>query len=316
LPDRKLPFSLDQLNLFMEHPLRLFSPAKLNLFLRIKALRDDGYHEIESLFQTVDLTDEIIIKPLSSGPDRISFDIKDISPHENTISRALQLMREAAGESGKKIPPLDIVVKKKILPGSGLGGGSSNAAAIIKFLNNFFNLGLSIKKLNRLAAEVGSDVPFFLYGGLALVSGRGEVVRPLKIEVEVPVLIAVPSVHVSTAEAYSLWDRYYECNSGDSVDVSAEEAVNQLKTKDFSKRSLFYNSFEPVVRQYYPEVDEIFDVLQEYGLQPALSGSGAAVYSFIPAGFKNLAKIKLELSSKKVKMFVAKTLKDGAMEQF
>lgn len=300
----------------MKQPFRLFSPAKINLFLKIKSLRDDGYHEIESLFQTVGLADEIIISPNKSGADFVTFDLPGIPSHKNTVSSALALVRETARKSGRDFPPLRIMVKKKIPPGSGLGGGSSNAAAVIKWLNDFFGLKFSQEELQRLAEKVGSDVPFFLYGGLALVSGRGEVVKPLELEIEAPVLIAVPPVHVSTAEAYRLWDRHYGSGEVDASDVSIEEAIDQLKKGDFSRKSLFYNSFEPVVRQRYPEVDETFKIIEKYGLKPALSGSGAAVYSFIPADFENLAKIKLELGAKRVKMFVAKTLKDGVAEQF
>jgi 4-diphosphocytidyl-2-C-methyl-D-erythritol kinase len=295
----------------MEFPAKLASPAKLNLFLKIKHRRNDGYHELESLFQTIDLSDEILISFAAGKEDEIIFNLPKILSKENTISKTLALIRERAAARGKEVPPLAIRIIKHIPAGSGLGGGSSNAAVLMKWLNLYFDLGFSLEELVKLAAEVGSDVPFFLYGGLAIVSGRGENVTPVSIDVEATVLIAVPRVRVTTVEAYRLWD---EDQIVEEKVISLEEAIDQLKKRDFSKRSLFYNSFEAVIRRHYPEIDTVFQVFEQNNLRPALSGSGSAVYAFVSPEANDLAKIKLELEAKKVKMFVAKMLKAGAVE--
>ncbi len=153
--------------------LTVLAPAKLNLTLEVLAKRQDGFHEIRSVIQAINLCDSFSFQ---SG-DNIEFkcDLPDWIAEESLVSRAAGLLREATGCS----KGATIEVSKRIPLLSGLGGDSSGAAAVLRGLNQFWGLGLSHEELLKMAWQLGSDVAFFLYGGTALVEGRGEIVTPL-----------------------------------------------------------------------------------------------------------------------------------------
>jgi 4-diphosphocytidyl-2-C-methyl-D-erythritol kinase len=156
----------------MSHSIRARAPAKLNLFLRVVGRRPDGFHELETVFQAVDLADELTFEPaeglrLTGGSDEAP------PGPENLVLQAAAALRAATGFTGGAA----IHLEKRIPVGAGLGGGSSDAAATLAALNQLWGLGLSHARLAELAAGLGSDVPFFLQGGTAIGRGRGEVLE-------------------------------------------------------------------------------------------------------------------------------------------
>jgi len=155
--------------------LRLLAPAKVNLFLEVLGKRPDGYHEIVTVIQTVSLCDEVILRPRPSGIELVCDDDSLPQDPSNLAYRAAA----AVLEHSRYDYGLSIEVRKQIPAAAGLGGGSSDAAAVIRGVNRLFGLNLEAEALSAIAAGVGSDVPFFLTGGVALCTGRGEVVRAI-----------------------------------------------------------------------------------------------------------------------------------------
>ena len=147
--------------------------AKVNLTLEVLGTRDDGYYDVASIIQTIDLHDRLTIEPV----DEISLDSDqpDLTTQDNLVLKAAHLLKETTGAD----QGAHVVLEKGIPVAAGLGGGSSDAAATLHGLNRLWSLGLSVEELVPIAARIGSDVPFFLYGGTAMVLGRGERVRPL-----------------------------------------------------------------------------------------------------------------------------------------
>ena len=177
----------------------LKTPAKINWFLSITGKRNDGYHNILSLMQCIGLYDELTFEQ-SDGLDLISD--MDISPEENLVFKAASALgKRVSCDKGAKIS-----LKKNIPSGAGLGGGSSDAACTLKGLNMLWKLKLGSTELSSIAAEIGSDVPFFLQGPCALIEGRGEILKPLKVLFPTVLLLVKPSVSVSTAWAYASYD--------------------------------------------------------------------------------------------------------------
>lgn len=240
----------------------LVAPAKLNLFLKIGSRRPDGFHDIFSLIQTVSLADEFEIT--SSSTDELVSDLP-LFQEENLAFQALKKLRQKA-----KFPPLKIKLTKNIPPGSGLGGASSDAAAILRGLNIFFDLGLSQAELREIALSIGSDVPFFLIGGTCLVSGRGEVIKKISDLPAWKVLLFVPDFSISTRLAYQWWDEYLNLN---------RQAANLTKL-NCAQISWGENDFEKVVFERFPILKKVKESAKEVGVEFAgLSGSGSAVFA-------------------------------------
>ncbi len=212
--------------------MKIKSTAKINLYLNITGKDEsDGYHYIDSLFQEIDLFDEVEIKKIKSEKDEILFENIDISG-ETTVHSALRLFKEKF----KKNDSFSIHVKKHIPAGAGLGGGSSNAAFVLMALSKVYNIPVS--ELLEIGYSVGSDVSFFFYGGLCRVQGKGEIVTPLIQNLkDICFIIVYPNILISTGWAYSLLD----------------DSVNEGKLEDFSKnsytgidflRKIVYNKFQ------------------------------------------------------------------------
>lgn len=183
--------------------LRVWAPAKINLNLLVSPPGDDGYHPIDSLVAKVTLYDEVDLLPRQDGKISFSCEGADCGPDEHNLAvRAARLLAETAGvETGA-----DIRLGKHIPPGAGLGGGSSNAAAVLEGLNRLWDLSLSGGELAMLGTQLGSDVPLFFDGPSARVTGRGEIVRPVEVWPFLAVLY-LPAVACSTAEVYAEFDR-------------------------------------------------------------------------------------------------------------
>jgi len=183
--------------------MQLFAPAKINLSLKILRRRDDGFHEIDTLMAPISLCDELIIEPNESATG-IDFSIDDSTlptGEENLVVRAARLFFVEIGEE----PRVRIKLRKKIPHGAGLGGGSSDAATTLLGLNQLHGAPLSTERLTSVAAEIGSDVAFFLVGGPAHCRGRGEIVGPVEALPTLSLLLLKPVFGVPTPWAYWQW---------------------------------------------------------------------------------------------------------------
>ena len=181
--------------------MRILAPAKINLSLRILDRRPDGFHEIETLIAPISLYDKIDIQKQNRWIDLTCDDSTLSTGDDNLVVRAAKLFLERAKiKSG-----VAIKLEKKIPHGAGLGGGSSDAAATLRALNQLFETKLSREELAKLGSAIGSDVSFFLFESAALCKGRGEIVEPAKLKTKLSILLLKPAFGVATAAAYSRW---------------------------------------------------------------------------------------------------------------
>lgn len=227
------------------------SPAKINLFLSVGPPELNGYHPIRTIFQAISLSD-LVTMERSDTVDHVTSTWPDL-PDDNTVTKALRLLREFGD-----VPPMRIHINKAIPAESGLGGGSSNAAAVLRHINSFSDVEFSSQILHEVAAAVGADVPFFLVGGRAKGEGFGDILTPLPDSEPLHLVVVRPNVSCSTGLAYKALD-----------------AVS-YPWLDFPTDETFYNDFERVMPC---ECDDYTEVLQLFGAKHAhLSGSGSAVY--------------------------------------
>lgn len=256
------------------HPLIEIAPAKLNLGLKILRRREDGYHDIVSVLQTVDLCDRLVFTPAATGETLVRCDHPDVpSGPENLVFRAVEVLRRETGARRGVRVDLD----KRIPTGAGLGGGSSNAAATLRALDRLWGLRLAPERLSGLAAGIGSDVPFFLTGGTAIATGRGERIRPVVWEDEFWYVLVYPGFPVSTARAYQ------------NVRIGLTETGAYGTFLDFAEKSgricaggLFAcleNDFLPLVKAAGRGVARILEALAAGGaVACSVSGSGSTLF--------------------------------------
>ncbi|HSG82820.1 MAG TPA: 4-(cytidine 5'-diphospho)-2-C-methyl-D-erythritol kinase [Gemmatimonadota bacterium] len=251
--------------------------AKLNLRLRIFPRGDDGYHPLETIFCRIDLADRVGVR-LWPEPHRVWIHVSGPAPApqgpENLAARAASLFARRAGVVGG----IEIALAKEVPPGSGLGGGSSDAAAVLRMLERVLHLPGGRNALLELAAELGADVPFLAADiGLAIGRGRGEELTPGSGLEPRPMLIALPQVAIPSGEAYAWWDE--ACERGDIVpDAPVPISAEQLSSWE-TLSALAINDFEPIIYQRYQELASIKEELQRSGARIALlSGSGSALY--------------------------------------
>ena len=241
--------------------------AKINLGLEVVGKRPDGYHDILTLFQTIDFADEIELAPAGRGELFLRGDDPDIAwDGTNLVHRAAAALRLRAGtDRGAAID-----VRKRVPAGRGLGGGSADAAATLKALDELWKTGLGPGALDELARGLGADVPYFLAGGLCLGSGRGDELEPLP---DLPVLFAVlalPPFSVATAGVYRAFPAALTSGGKDS------KIRRFLRTGDFG---LLENGLETVIFRSYPQLAELKRFFLDRGaLCSLVSGSGSAVY--------------------------------------
>ena len=235
------------------------SPAKLNLFLHIVGRRDNGYHELQSIFQLIDLYDWISFEVIEE--DQIQIEgLAEVKLEQNLIYRAAQYLRPHA-----KTPcGLKISVEKNIPMGAGLGGGSSNAATTLIVLNQLWQCGLNDEQLAAYGVQLGADVPIFIFGQNAWAEGIGEHLSFIDLA-QKQFIILKPDCFISTQLIFS-----------------QKTLTRDTKPTTFCayqlEPSLFGNNFEPLARQLYPEVDEAMQYLDQFG-QAKLTGTGACVFT-------------------------------------
>ncbi|HCL79777.1 MAG TPA: 4-diphosphocytidyl-2C-methyl-D-erythritol kinase [Synergistaceae bacterium] len=260
----------------------LQSPAKVNCTLRITGRRPDGFHELRSLFLTLSAVESLTITPSGdhTGRDRIEITGETVVG-ENILEKVLAHARRKV-----PLPAMEIGLHKVIPPGSGLGGGSGNAAALIRWLNGL-HLGLDMS-----GGEVGSDVPFLVSGApVALVGGRGEGVEPLApLENRLSVLVVIPKWSVSTAAAFSSFDRGTAGRTMSDRDAEREARLVHTALAKGERVGLLPNDFLPFLGACHREYAHLFPVMEEAGaLGWGLSGSGSAAFGLFPRGYPFLS---------------------------
>ena len=261
----------------MESALGLPAPAKLNLFLHVTGRRGDGYHTLQTVFQLIDLADWLDFERRDDGAIVREGDLRSAA-EEDLAVRAARALQQATGcRLGATIR-----VTKRIPAGSGMGGGSSDAATTLVALNRLWDLHQSRADLKRIALLLGADVPFFLHGSNAFAEGVGEELQPVALPAAWYAVIW-PQVHVSTKEIFA--------------DPGLTRNTKPTKIADFSAaagllpHALFgANDLEPVARRRFPDIDQALGRLQRHG--PArMTGSGSAV--FVPTATEKEAQAAL-----------------------
>ena len=247
--------------------IELLTPAKINLTLTVKGRRDDGFHEIESLMVPVSVFDRLEIAHREEAGIVLTCDDPTLpTGEENLVYRAAKLFCEHLGLQ----PNLEISLSKQIPHGAGLGGGSSNAASTLLGLNAIFSTDLTREALAGLAAELGSDIPFFIYQSAAVIRGRGEKVTPESFPHTLPLLLIKPSFGIPTPWAYSRWR--------DSREIPTVPYGRQ----EFAWGSLVNDLERPVFEKYIFLAKLKSWLLEQPEVQGALmSGSGATVFAVL-----------------------------------
>jgi len=278
--------------------------AKINVGLRITGQRDDGYHTLKTMYQTVNLHDRVRLE-LKDEPG-ITFKWKGENVpdgDDNLCSKAAKSLFESIGkEQGVSIE------LEKILPvGSGLGGGSSDAACVIRGLNELMDLKLSVGDMENIASDLGVDIPFFIRGGCQYAEGIGDELSQGEISGDWILLLVVPDIHVSTSWAYE-----------SVAPLSLTRDINEVNLARFpsngdaENRRYFRNDFEPVIFLKYPEISDIKkDLLESEAVYASLSGSGSAVYGL----YKTIEKAEkaMELVGKIHRSWVLTLVREGTL---
>lgn len=248
------------------------SYAKINLGLEIAGIREDGYHEIRTIFQTVRLFDTIAVEP--SGVIEVVCDDPSIPQGDKNIAfkAAQALQEECSVRDGAKIS-----ISKKIPSQGGMGGGSSNAAVALIALNDLWKTALPVERLSALGAKIGADVPFFFTGGTAYGSGIGEKILPLDDIDEMRVILALPDFRISTPEAYRKTDNLLTTKGG------ANNILSFLKRK--KELGSLTNDFELFLFPEYQILENIASCLTGLGaLKTGVTGSGSVIFGLFPLG--------------------------------
>jgi len=262
----------------MPERVRLRSLAKINLDLRVLHKRPDGFHELRTIFQTISLADTIEVE-YQRGRSKIELK-SSINIPGNLVLRAADVVMKALRATGR----LRFQLTKRIPLGGGLGGGSSNAAAVLLALPALLKKKLSLEKLMELAAELGSDVPFFLMGGTALGIGRGTELYPLPDAQNWPGLLLTPEIHSSTASAYAALNRQPLDEVPAAIVNNFQSAVQSASSPSSNPQSLFANDFEMVVFHQHPQLKSMRGKLLKSGAWRAMmTGSGSALFGLFPS---------------------------------
>ncbi len=252
----------------------VLAPAKVNLTLRILGKRVDGYHDIERLVQKVNIYDRITLVATSDGEISLECDDPDLPVNSSNLAvRAAELLRESVGmrRLGTRIK-----LEKRIPHGAGLGGGSSDAAAVLMGLDRIWNLSLNRERLLEIGESLGSDVPLFLCPSPSLIRGRGEIVEPSSVRINAVYVVVYPDISVSTQWAYSNF-RLTKTSGKYTISELSKGEGGELNPESW--RGFLVNDLEVCVIEHYPQVMYCKEVLTRQGARTSLmSGSGSAVF--------------------------------------
>lgn len=266
----------------MDNQVEYRAYAKINLGLNILHKRDDGYHEIETVFQQIDLADKIEIFKLSGTQGQITIEgDHPLVPNneQNICYHAASLLINKFGISQN----FKIKITKKIPVGAGLGGGSSDGAVVLAGINELCQIGLSQAELQPFARKLGADVSFFVYGGTMLATGIGEILQPLALPLNYQGVLIYPNISISTPWVYK------------NFKISLTNTKKNFKLAGLFNRKIhlhefphfFINDLEEVVFPVYPEIREIKTKLLDSGaFYASMSGSGSSVFGLFPSDFQ------------------------------
>lgn len=280
---------------YMKHKYhKILSPAKVNLFLNITGKTANGYHLLQSFFHTIDLADKIYIQKSKNYIDNFKLIFGKLlktglinnekqeylnsidNSSKNIIIKTLNLLRKKFN-----IKNYSILLEKNIPVGAGLGGGSSNAAQIINYINVSENLNLCLNDKISIAKEIGADVPFFLIGGLCFVEGIGEKITKFDYFFDYDILLIYPKIITSTEKVY----KNFNLNlTNQIIDYKLKQSIikNKNELKRFLEKNDFNNVLEKSCFELYPNIHEIKKSLVNIGFENVfLSGSGSTVCSLI-----------------------------------
>lgn len=252
--------------------IRVAAPAKVNLFLRVYEVRPDGFHGLETLFQAIDLADDVVVERHGKG---VELEVRgaDLGAAKDNLAfrAATRLLQETGSDAG-----LRVELTKRIPVGAGLGGGSSDAAAVLKAGGRLLGVPTSEPLLARLGAELGSDVPFFLGASpLAVGRGRGELLEPVPPLPTADLVLVTPPVHVSTAWAYRALDTARESGAGERGPPLPGQPGDW---EDVAAHA--HNDFQTVVAASHAEISRALTALERSGARVSLmSGSGSASFA-------------------------------------
>jgi len=241
------------------------APAKLNLMLHITGRREDGYHDLQTVFQFIDYVDELEFRPRNDDKIVRICEGFEVPEDEDIIIRAASLLGDRYRQDNPSASlhcGVDIQLTKNIPMGAGLGGGSSDAATTLIALNALWATGYSIDELAEMGLSLGADVPVFVRGFAAFAEGIGEKLRPVSLQ-EKWYLVLVPPVHVSTKKVFENLDLTRDCSAIKLCDLSRHE---------------WRNVCTPVVIKNYPMVSQAIDIIDKYS-KAKMSGTGASVFS-------------------------------------
>ena len=285
----------------------VYAPAKLNLYLDVLGKRPDDYHDIETIFEKIDLKDEILIRKKGR-----SLEVK-IEPYgacpsgkDNIIHKAVQaLLKEAAVDLG-----LEIIVKKNIPVSAGLGGGSSDAASALRSINERFELAVPFERVLSIASNTGADVGFFMQDNpFAIGAGRGDTIEPINTDCSLSHVVIKPETSISTAEMYKRLDSHKRKTKRHNI----KNIVSSIKNKDVSLVGTnCYNIFEEVLGEYGQDIKRIKVLLsQAAGVPVFLSGSGPSVFCTVKSRGEAMKIAEKVPKRERLKSFVVTTNTGG-----
>ena len=268
--------------------IEFISIAKINIGLNILNKREDGYHNLQTIFYPLLLADKLSFE--KSNSTLIESDSPEINRLKNNLIIKAKNLLEMHVKSELNVK---IGIDKKIPIGGGLGGGSSNAATTLKALNSLFNLKITSEELASLAIRLGSDVPFFLNPVPSIASSRGEILKPVELFLSHPILIINPGIHISTEWAFK--QLKIKSSENDLIKISSKSLITLDDIKNYAT-----NDFEEIVFKHFPLLKEIKEKLYSFGAEFALmTGTGSTVYGI----FTNLQKARWAKENFQTKFF-------------
>ena len=273
--------------------IRVPSPAKLNLFLHITGRRENGYHELQSIFQLIDFYDWMEFERTDTNSIQIE-GLNSVDLEQNLIYKALQMIKPYVNIDQLG---LNIRIEKNIPMGAGLGGGSSNAATTLIVANKIWRCGLNTDQLADLGVKLGADVPIFIHGKNAWAEGIGEHLTFIDLD-QKQYIVLKPDCFISTQLLFS-----QKALTRDTK--STKFCAYQIKPSDFG------NAFEPLARSLYPEVDEAMQYLDQFGVAK-LTGTGACVFTEVTENM-NVEEI---LAHSPCKSYLVNSLKESPLNHF
>ena len=272
--------------------IRVPAPSKLNLFLHITGRRENGYHELQSIFQLIDLCDWLEFEPRTDQEIHIE-GLNSVDLSQNLIYKATQILKPYA----QTATGLSIRLEKNIPMGAGLGGGSSDAATTLIVVNQLWQCGLNTEQLADLGVQLGADVPIFVHGRNAWAEGIGERLTFIDLD-QKQYIVLKPDCFISTQLLFS--QKTLTRNT-----KSSKFCAYQLKPSDFG------NNFEPLARSLYPEVDEAMQYLDQFGIAK-LTGTGACVFTEVTSDMN----IDDVLANAPCKAYLVNSLNESPIRHF